>query len=138
MAAFYIDNDVSLRFAIHLRGRGHQVVTAADLGLAEAKDPIQLLTAAQHRSVLLTHNRKDFVLLHEAWQSWPSPWGVTTPIPHSGILVIPQPLPPDMADAIEQFLTSHYSWENQLFRWRLSDDWSRWQLGSTWVPILNP
>lgn len=54
-----------------------------------AKDDEQLLFAAQQRRVLITHNIKDFQMLHDAWKRWSSAWEVDQP--HSGLLIIPQP-----------------------------------------------
>ena len=136
-AAFYIDNDVSLRLVPRLREQGHSVITTAERGLAEAKDPIQLLTAALDGRILLTHNQKDFILLHEAWHCWAAPWGLPVQPTHGGIIVIPQPLPADIVNVIEQFLAAGHPIQNRLFRWRSSDGWSQWQLGATWVSLTR-
>lgn len=39
---------------------------------------------------LLTHNARDFTLLHHAWRRWPRDWGIR-PL-HAGILILPQSL----------------------------------------------
>ena len=71
MADFYLDNDVSLRLAPLLRSVGHRVTTTRELGLSAASDDAQLLTAARNGWILITHNRRDFMMLHDAWRTWP-------------------------------------------------------------------
>jgi len=88
VAAFYTDHNVARAVAELLRVAGHVAVTARDLGLEEASDDEQLLTAAQHDRIFVTHNESDFILLHDAWQRWSATWGV--PAQHAGILIIPQ------------------------------------------------
>ncbi len=86
MAELYLDNDVSLRIVPNLEEAGHWVMTTPALDLTTASDDAQLLTAAQHRWLLITHNRHDFVMLHDAWLSWPAAFGLSFP-PHPGIIV---------------------------------------------------
>jgi predicted nuclease of predicted toxin-antitoxin system len=66
VASFYIDHDVNVRVAQHLHALGHAARTARDLQLERAQDDQQLLVAAQNGWTLVTHNRKDFILLHRA------------------------------------------------------------------------
>ncbi|MGI8827950.1 MAG: DUF5615 family PIN-like protein [Chloroflexota bacterium] len=69
MAELYLDNDVSLRLAPLLRAAGHRVITTRELELADATDDAQLLTAAQQHWILITSNRGDFRLFHDAWRT---------------------------------------------------------------------
>ena len=64
MARFYIDHDVSRYVATLLRQSRHDACAAFDVGLASVHDGIQLMTAARQRRILVTHNWKDFLLLH--------------------------------------------------------------------------
>jgi len=89
VASFYLDNDAPLRMATLLTAAGHQAVTARGLGRAAADDHEHLLVAAQRGAIIITHNAKDFVLLHGAWLRWSAAWAVTAR--HSGILILPQP-----------------------------------------------
>ena len=70
MADFYADQNISLDLIALLRGRGHTAVTARNLGLERARDDEHLLVAAERDRLLLTYNRDDFELLHDAWHRW--------------------------------------------------------------------
>ncbi len=89
MARFHLDQKVARDIADGLRFHGHDVVTANDAGLLDAADDIHLLAAADADRILVTHNGKDFRLLHHAWVRWAHAWGVSRA--HAGILIIPQP-----------------------------------------------
>lgn len=132
MVAFYLDADVTLQLADDLRSRSHSAVTARDVGLDTAADDRQLLAAAQQSSILITHNRRDFVLLHQAWLNWSSAWGVVTP--HSGVLVVAQEPADRLAQEVDTFLPLIPSLTNLLYRWRPSQGWERWDWGNVWIP----
>jgi predicted nuclease of predicted toxin-antitoxin system len=91
MASFYLDNDVSLRLVPLLVAVGHGVTDARSSGLTGATDDTQLLFAAREGRVLVTYDRRDFALLHDAWLTWTASFGLELP-PHSGILAW-QPVP---------------------------------------------
>ena len=59
---------------------GHTVISPRVAGTKDWKDPDHLAYAAAHGYVLLTHNPKDFDMLHKSWQTQ----GQT----HSGIFLI--------------------------------------------------
>jgi hypothetical protein len=103
MADLHLDNNVSLLLAQILRDAGHSVAAARDLGLAAATDDTQLLVAAQSGRILVTHNRKDFMLLHDAWRTWPRAFGLALPA-HPGILALDQAPPTVLSRAIEELL----------------------------------
>lgn len=88
VAAFYTDNDVALSVVDLLTAAGHLAVCARELRLEGASDDEQLLVAAQQIRTFVTHNERDFVLLHDAWQRWTRAWEIT--VEHSGILILPQ------------------------------------------------
>ena len=121
MAAVYIDHDVSAQIATLLRNEGHDVLTTREWRLTRASDDEQLLFASQQRRGLITHNARDFVLLHNAWRRWSAAWQVTAI--HAGILVIPQwprLLPADAARELHHFLVSRSALANELHQWRTS------------------
>ena len=89
MATFYLDSDVGQELAALLEAQGEDVTTATREGLRSATDDEHLLRASEQRRIIVTHNRNDFELLHQAWLRWSSAWGVERY--HGGSLVIPQP-----------------------------------------------
>ena len=94
MASFYLDNDVSIRLARLLLKSGHLAFAAKDLGFSAATDNEHLLVAVRNDWILVTHNRTDFTLLHDAWGSWPLALGLELPL-HPGILALGQG-PPEL------------------------------------------
>ncbi len=89
MARFHFDQNVARDIAEGLREHGHDVMTTNEAGLLDADDDIHLLAAADADRILVTHNGRDFRLLHHAWVRWARAWGVSRA--HAGILIIPQP-----------------------------------------------
>jgi hypothetical protein len=88
VARFCLDNDIARPTAGLLRRLGNDVVHTRDVRRTNAHDEDQLLYAARHDRVLVTHNGNDFMMLHRAWLSWSREWSVQPE--HSGIVVIPQ------------------------------------------------
>jgi hypothetical protein len=66
MAAFYFDEDVPEDLVPLLTERGHIVATTRSEGRKGAPDPRQLLYAAGRGWILVTLNRGDYRLLHDA------------------------------------------------------------------------
>ncbi len=126
MANFYLDHNVSHQLAHALRALGHGVDTAYGLRLDAADDDEQLATAALSGRILVTHNRRDFILLHRAWFRWARLWGVTN-VQHHGILMIPDAprLPtPDAARALD--IIDGQPLTNLLLQYRLGPP-AHWQ-----------
>lgn len=88
MPPFHVDHNVSQRLTRLLVARGYDAVAAHDLGLDRASDARHLLLAAKQGRIVLTHNERDFLLLHDAWLRWSADWGVEPH--HAGIIVLPQ------------------------------------------------
>jgi hypothetical protein len=132
LAGLYLDHNVSLHVAPPLRAAGHAVVMARDLGLARLTDDAQLLSAVRAGRVLITHNRRDFTLLHEAWLTWPAAFGLTLP-PHPGILVL-DPAPHEaLSGALDAFLAAPPArLANGIFWWHRRDGWRRRIIGIGW------
>lgn len=127
MAAFQLDHNVPARLRWLLHAAGHDVISAREQGLDRAPDADLLLAAAAAGRLLVTHNLRDFVMLHRAWRRWPIAWGVAPAPEHSGILVIPQPphvQPDDLAWAIEALLAGGTPIVNGLWRWVPSTGWA--------------
>lgn len=127
MAALQLDNDVSLHIVPLLEQDGQVVVTARGLGLAAAADAAHIMVAARAGRVLITHNRKDFEVLQDAWRLWPVEWHVA-PLPvHAGILVIPQRWSPQQAAAeLAAIIQSGPTLANELYTHTVLRGWVRY------------
>lgn len=120
MAELLVDEDVVTRTAAILTAYGHDVVTVADLQYKGTKDDGILWIAIRSQRILVTHNEKDFLLLHRAWHRW------KLPRPHPGILVLRQnvvSLPAEIGRAIGVFLDSGLRIENQLYVFHRDQQW---------------
>ena len=80
--AAYLDECVDLELALVLRQRQFVVYTVTEAGMRGKNDEEQLLYAARHRYVLVTHNGRHFRRLHQQFSSEGRP--------HGGVLVLPQ------------------------------------------------
>jgi hypothetical protein len=112
---------------------GHDASTVRDLEATRLTDDTHLLTAARERRVLVTHDRNDFTLLHDAWLTWPAAFGLALP-PRPGIVVL-DPAPHDaLFHALDAFLarTVPETWPNQLYRWHHRDEWHRRVAANRW------
>lgn len=120
MANLCLDHNVSLEIARLLRP------LAKDIGLDRAGDDEVLLSAAQQGRILVSHNYKDFRLLHNAWRRWSTAWGVARA--HTGILIVAQ-LPPvwheRIADELNDFIGKGQPLANELWHWRPASGWQR-------------
>ncbi len=67
MTAFYFDENVSAVLEGPLRAYGHLVFSTYTEGHLRSPDPHQLRYATERGQVIVTHNRDDFALLHDAW-----------------------------------------------------------------------
>ncbi|HDZ01736.1 MAG TPA: hypothetical protein ENH52_09795 [Nitrospirae bacterium] len=63
----YLDEDVPSAFANALLNRGVDVVTTQQAGNDGRSDAEQLIFAAQEGRVIFTHNKRDFILLHNEY-----------------------------------------------------------------------
>jgi hypothetical protein len=101
-------------------------VTSDELGLGDAIDSYQVLTAAHNGWVLMSHNRKDFRLLHNAWLLWRDAWGVSASVAHGGILILPHDRASDTVQRLDLFATSRPgSLADQIYEYRTSRGWVR-------------
>ena len=67
MARFYANENIALQVVIELRRLGNDVLTSREAGKANAAvpDPEVLKFAASEGRILLTHNRRHFLRLHQ-------------------------------------------------------------------------
>lgn len=78
----YVDEDVPVSFAQALLNRGVDVVTTGGTDNKGFSDAEQLAFAAGSGKSIVTHNRKDFILLHNQY--------LRSGKPHAGIIVTDQ------------------------------------------------
>ena len=127
MAKFYLDHNVARQVAGHLTANGHTVLTTQNNGMERAPDDQQLLFAADHGLILVSHNARDFLLLHDAWHHWSPAWGVHRE--HAGILLIPNSTPHLTYEWLAQRLSEAVALQlplmNELYRWRTNRGWIR-------------
>lgn len=117
MTTLYLDGDVRVDTAAYLEAAGYAVHTTARLGRVGALDPDQLHYAVQRGWTLVTHNRKDFPLLHLAWTTW----GLQPA--HAGILALTHG-PPSVAiaGAIDALLNTSPALSDILYNWTEPDN----------------
>jgi hypothetical protein len=135
LARLYLDHNVSLRAVPAILADGHDVVSTHDLGAALRPDDAQLLFAAQDGRIVVTLDRHDLTMLHDAWLSWPRAYDLALP-PHSGILVVDSTNADNLARTIVAFLAASSSEQlaNGLFWWHHLDGWRRRVATAAWEP----
>ena len=69
-----------------MRADGHDIRTARELRTEDAGDEEHLTLAYENNWIFVTHNIKDFMLLHNAWRRWSALWGVN--VVHPGIIAL--------------------------------------------------
>lgn len=107
MAALYSNENFPLPSVLELRRLGHDVLTIQETGRADRAMPDEavLAFASEARRILLTLNRRHFILLHNAGKS------------HAGIVVCT--FDPDfaaLATRVHEALTTESDMVNKLVR----------------------
>ena len=124
MAQFLLDHNVARELGGLLSRAGHGARSAQALGMARAGDEEYLLLAARSGWTVLTHNAKDFLLLHAAWRHWSRDWGVG--LQHAGILVlIPPVTPAEAAREVLSLLGTGTGFTDAAYVWRRRSGWER-------------
>ena len=73
----YLDEDVPIQIAKALRQRGVDMLTTHEAGMAESADEQQVAFAAEKHRAILTHNKRDFVVIHRTYlQEGKEHWGI--------------------------------------------------------------
>jgi hypothetical protein len=122
MARFYLDHCFPQLATGELASKGHDAVTSRERGRSRARDDDQLLYAAIERRILLTHNWKDFRLLHDAWRRWMRHFSMLHA--HAGILVLPQGWSYEQyGDEIHSYVGSTGYIANELHRYDVQHGW---------------
>ena len=121
MAAFFLDHNVSSHLQQALQNAGHTAVAVRNRFDPRATDEFVLLHAAEHKWILVTHNRKDFELLHLAWTRWTKAW--RTSEQHAGILLLPQQWPLTRAVWELSHAVTNLTLPNNLYRYVSDGTW---------------
>lgn len=128
MAAFFFDNDADLRIGRWLQAHGHAVLSTHDIAALEvATDKEILLYAGPAGLIVVTHNERHFVRLHQVGA-----------VPHAGILTMPQ-VGPDgvstMGERVDWLVCSGQPMANALYRFKAAKVWERWDEKHGWTTL---
>ncbi|MDD5434390.1 MAG: DUF5615 family PIN-like protein [Nitrospira sp.] len=63
----YIDEDVPVQLAKAMQQRGMDVLTTQEAQMIESSDEQQLAFAITQQRSILTHNKRDFIVIHKAY-----------------------------------------------------------------------
>ncbi|MCL4536233.1 MAG: DUF5615 family PIN-like protein [Nitrospirae bacterium] len=98
----YLDEDVPFSFAQALINRGVDVITTQQAGNLTQSDAEQLVYAALQMRAIFTHNKRDFIMLHNEY--------FRNGKEHTGIIVSDQ-LPPGilLKRFMKLWFSLHYS-----------------------------
>ena len=121
MARFYLDEDLPLGLKQELLAAGHDAVHARELFTGRRTDGSHLLAATNASRILVAYNRKDYLLLHDAWKRWARDWGISPE--HGGILCLAQALPQELYRAIDVFLRTNLPIVNELYSYDPALSW---------------
>lgn len=109
-----------------LRALGLDVLTTRVAGNKGQSDPQQLAFAAREDRVLVTSNRDDFELLHEAWITCAREWSITGQAIHAGIMLVPngnEAGPEKLAQIINEFARTNATLASRQVRWHPDGVW---------------
>jgi hypothetical protein len=120
----YLDEDVSYDVVGGLRDVGYDLDSVKDAGNFGLTDARQLLWAVDRGRTVITHNRKDFRLLHEALALWATRWRTPNALRHHGILVVPHLPVLELVRMIDAFARRRDTIDNRLFLYDRQRGWS--------------
>lgn len=63
----YLDEDIDISLSIALKQKGINVLTTQESGHKRLSDTEQLEFAVNSKRAILTHNKRDFILLHKKY-----------------------------------------------------------------------
>ncbi len=97
--SLYLDEDVRVLLAEVLRSRGYSATHALEVGRCGKSDEEQLSYAARHKMAILTHNIRDFAVLHKVNQ--------VDKLNHFGIILSGQIPFNDLLKRVSKLLSLH-------------------------------
>jgi hypothetical protein len=130
--SFALDEDVSHPVARLLRRIGHVAESATELDRLGLRDVQVLLRATERNQTVVTHNKKDFELLHEAWVTWRRRWmaeaetakGLPVPLSrHVGIVIVPHLPNHELVRILSDFASTAEAVDDKLFTWSQEQGW---------------
>jgi hypothetical protein len=120
---YYTDEDLQYDLGAAFRSEGNDAETVKDHRTFGWSDARQLFLAVDLGRTMITSNKKDFILLHEALALWHRRWAVSQPLRHHGIIIVP---PMDIADIVSiviDFTAGRNSLDNQCFLYDKRTGW---------------
>jgi hypothetical protein len=117
-----LDEDVSNHLAGPLRANGHDVNTAQQLGHLALTHVKVLTRMADLNRILVSHNKRDMLLLHEAWLTWRTRWQATSHF-LANILLVPHEPVSDLVRIIEEFAGFGIDPASRAFSWTAPTGW---------------
>lgn len=95
-AAVYVDENMHVLVSSYLRTRGFEAINARDAGMRGKPDRVQFEFAIANERVIATHDRIDFLELHDEW--------LTSSRAHYGIILTSVRPPAEIARRIADLL----------------------------------
>ncbi len=95
-ASVYIDENMHVLVPSYLRTRGFDAINARDTGMRGRSDRDQFVFAIANERVIVTHDRIDFLELHDEW--------LTANRAHCGIILTAVRPPAEIARRIADLL----------------------------------
>jgi hypothetical protein len=122
----YLDEDVSHSLVGCMVQAGYDMDSVKDAGNLGLTDARQLAWAVDRGRTIITHNVKDFRLLHEALLLWARRWDRPTVLRHRGIIVVPHSPVPDLVRIIDEFARPLEAIDNRMFIYDRHCGWSEY------------
>jgi hypothetical protein len=124
VATFYLDEDISHAVVPFLQAAGHRAITTREIQREHSSDDDPVFHAWRNRWILVTHNGRDFALVHRTLHRWAATWEIRDI--HAGILVIPHGSGPRAAAGfLDVFAASALPTANTLYAWQPIGEWVR-------------
>jgi hypothetical protein len=122
LASLYLDHNLAREVARILRLESHDVRSFREIHTERVTDDEQLALAYENNWIFITHNVRDFTLLHSAWRRWSRLWGVD--VLHPGIIAL-EPVPDalQIASLVDERLRSGARVVGELAVWRPHGGW---------------
>lgn len=127
-----LDENVSHPLAGYLRSLGYDIDSATELARLQLRDPLVLAAAVDAGQTLITHNLRDFSLLHEDWHVLRRRWGREVMMQsgrqfafsgHLGILVLPHVANTILAPAIMEIVDGGQPLSDRFLVWSARKGW---------------